>query len=624
MHASRKYQTLLLTIATWIMVQPVRSIAAVETYGFPFSVLNIRDSIPQSGKSIFMQTCYGCHKDTAAHLAPGITILSLMTPRAVLAALDNGKMRLQAAGLTEEQRKDVAEWVTQGKLKTAAVPIDMQGRFPIRPDELSAYNHSGWGGNAAGTGYRNAAQSKITLSNVGTLKLKWVFAFPDATIVRSKPAVIGNWLIVGSQFGDLYAINRHTGKAGWHFSANAAIRGAIVIHKKGKQVIAFFADFGTTAYAIDLTTGKLLWSKRAGFESLSSTTGSVAVSDGKVFVPISSLEVATAVDGKYSCCTSSGGVVALDQNTGNIIWTHRIITEQAKETGKNKNGKSLFGPSGGPVWCSPTIDEKRGLVYIGTGENYSYPTTESSDAIQALDIKTGRLIWNFQATNGDAFNSACPFFTNCPEKAGPDLDFGMAPILVAGKDGKDILVAGQKSGVVYAVSPDKGKLIWQTRIGKGGMLGGIHWGMATDGKYVYAPNADNRYAIDKRDSSRKATPGLYALELSTGELKWETPAPACAEIKDCLPYNSAAPLSMPGLVFAGSLDGHIRAYSTKNGEIVWDVNTAKDYGIINGIKARGGSIDGPAPVVAGSMIYVNSGYGMFGEMNGNVLLAYGL
>ena len=187
-------------------------------------------------------------------------------------------------------------------------------------------------------------------------------------------------------------------------------------------------------------------------------------------------------------------------HTGKQIWQHRVIVETAKETGKKKNGKPFYGPSGAPVWCSPTIDAKRGLLYIGTGENYTYPTTNTSDAIQALDIKTGKLIWNFQATNGDAYNTACPYFINCPEKSGPDFDFGMAPILVKRKDGKDILVAGQKSGVVYALSPADGKLIWQTRIGKGGKLGGIHWGMAADGENAYATNADNLIAIDKSDS----------------------------------------------------------------------------------------------------------------------------
>ena len=200
----------------------------------------------------------------------------------------------------------------------------------------------------------------------------------------------------------------------------------------------------------------------------------------------------------------------------------------------------------------------------------------------------------------------------------------MAPILIKRQDGKDILIAGQKSGVVYALTPEGGKLIWQTRIGKGGMLGGIHWGMATDGKYVYATNSDNNVGVDKRDSSVKASPGIYALDLYTGKIIWGTPAPVCSDNKNCLSFNSAAPAVIPGIVFAGSLDGHIRGYSTKDGKILWDYNTARDYETMNGIKAKGGSIDGPAPVMADGMLFVNSGYGMFGQMGGNVLLAFGV
>jgi len=260
-------------------------------------------------------------------------------------------------------------------------------------------------------------------------------------------------------------------------------------------------------------------------------------------------------------------------------------------------------------------------VYIGTGENYTNPTTSTSDALQALDIKTGKLIWNFQATKGDAYNVACPFFVNCPGN-GPDFDFGMAPILVKRKDGKEILVAGQKSGVVYALSPTDGKVIWQIRIGKGGKLGGIHWGMAADDQYAYATNADNIIAIDKTDSSIKSSPGLFALDLFTGKVVWQTPSPPCSEKNDCRPFNSAAPAVIPGIVFAGTLDGHMRGYSTEDGKIIWDYNTAKDYEMVNGIKAKGGAIDGPAPVIANGMLFVNSGYGMFGQTPGNVLLAF--
>ncbi len=573
-----------------------------------------------SGRKIFIASCAACHRDTAGTLAPGPSILSGMTARAVLAALENGKMRQQGSTLSQNERKAVAEWLTGSKLISTSISKDVYTPFTIQHNQM-VYDYSGWGGNIAGTGNRSTEMAGINSSNVNSLKLKWVFAFPDATVVRSKPAIAGDWLIVGSQFGDLYAINRKTGKPGWHFSANAAIRGAIVVKKQGNSTVAYFADFSTNVYAINLNTGKQIWNKRAGFESQSAVTGSVVVHGGKVFVPITSVEVGSASNGAYNCCTSSGGLVALDAKTGNEIWQHRVITEPAKEAGKKKNGKPFYGPSGAPVWCSPTVDAKRGLVYIGTGENYTRPTTNNSDAIQALDMNTGKLVWNFQATSDDAYNVACPVFINCPDKSGPDLDFGMAPILTKRSDGKDILVAGQKSGVVYALLPESGKLIWQTRIGKGGMLGGIHWGMATDGKYVYATNSDNIVGIDKRDSSRKPSPGIYSLDLLTGKIIWETPAPAC-ENKNCLSFNSAAPAVIPGIVFAGSLDGHISAYSTKDGKILWDFNTAASFGTVNGILAKGGSIDGPAPVMADGILYVNSGYGMFGQMGGNVLLAF--
>lgn len=580
-----------------------------------------QDTLRALGKKVFYKTCSTCHRDSLGNLAPGYTILSTMTPRSILAALDNGKMRQQAASLSEQERKAVAVWLTNSDFKTSVIPANDYASFSLNSNIPSRYDYSGWGGNLAGTGFRTTEQSHITVKNVDKLKLKWIFAFPDATIVRSKPAVVGDWLIVGSQFGDLYAINRKTGKPGWHFAVNAAIRGAIFIKYNKNSTIAFFADYSTTAYAVDAKTGKALWSHRAALDPQSATTGSVVVHDGKVFVPISSIEVASAVNGDYNCCFSSGGVVALDEKTGAEIWRYRVISEQPRETGKKKNGKSFYGPSGAPVWCSPTIDIKRGLLYIGTGENYTYPTTNTSDAIQALELKTGRLVWNFQATRDDAFNSACPVFVNCPPKPGPDLDFGMAPLLVKRKDGKDILVAGQKSGVVYALSPEGGKMIWQRRIGKGGMLGGVHWGMASDGNYIYAANADNALTLDRRDTSQKASPGIFALDLYSGKIVWTTPAPACIN-QNCFPFNSAAPAVVPGIVFAGSLDGHIRGYSAKDGKILWDFDTARDFGMVNGIQAKGGALDGPSPVFADGMLYVNSGYGMFGQMPGNVILAF--
>lgn len=582
-------------------------------------------AVAAEGQKLYMATCNTCHKSDATVGAPSYLMLAQMPPRAILAALETGKMRVQAKDLTTEQRKAIAQWMTGKVLIETPIPKEAYSPFTLPAGKNNVIHHSGWGSNLEGTGYRSTQQVGISAATVGNLKLKWAFAFPEATQVRSKPALVGDWLIMGSQFGEVYCLNKQTGKIGWRFLAKAAIRGAVSVEQNGSELQAFFADNSTNTYAVDVRTGKLLWENKAGKHPQSATTGSVAVYDNVVYVPLTSIEVASVLDPTYPCCSSSGEVVALDARSGKELWRHRVITEEAKEVGKKKNGSSFYGPSGAIVWCSPTVDTKRGLLYFGTGENYTAPATTNSDAIQALNLKTGKLVWTFQATKDDTWNLACPGNPNCPEKVGPDYDFGMAPILVKQTSGQDLLVVGQKAGIVWGLSPDDGKVIWQTRIGHGGALGGIHWGMATDGKLVYAANADNKYGINpKVDSLIKPAPGLFALDVATGNVVWKTPAPSCGDKKGCIEANSAAPTVIPGVVFAGALDGHIRAYSTTDGKILWDYDTVQEYQTVNGIAGKGGSLDGPSPVVADGMLFVNSGYGMFGEMPGNVLLAFAL
>ncbi|UFH53968.1 PQQ-binding-like beta-propeller repeat protein [Spirosoma sp. KNUC1025] len=575
------------------------------------------------GQKVYMATCNNCHKADAGVGAPGYLVLAQMPPRAIFAALETGKMRVQAKELTTEQRKAVAQWLTGKVMKDSPIPKEAYEPFTLTASKSPVIQHSGWGGNLEGTGYRSAQQAGISAETVGKLKLKWAFAFPEANQVRSKPAIVGNWLIVGSQFGEVYCLNKQSGKIGWRFLAKSAIRGAISVVQNRDGLRAFFCDNNTNVYALDVTTGKLLWESKTGQHPQSGNTGSVAVYDDKVYVPLTSIEVASVLDPTYPCCSSSGEIVALDARSGKAIWRHRVIADEAKVAGKRKDGSAFYGPSGAIVWSSPTVDAKRGLLYYGTGENYTSPATTTSDAIQALDLKTGKLVWSFQATRDDTWNLACPGNPNCPEKVGPDYDFGMAPILVKQPGGRDLLVVGQKAGIVYGLSPDNGNVVWQTRIGHGGALGGIHWGMASDGKLVYAANADNKYGINpKVDSLIKPSPGLFALDVTTGHVVWKTPAPSCDGKKDCLEANSAAPTVIPGVVFAGALDGHLRAYSTADGKILWDYDTVKPYQTVNGIDGKGGAIDGPSPVISDGMLFVNSGYGMFGEMPGNVLLAF--
>ncbi|MFD2933375.1 outer membrane protein assembly factor BamB family protein [Spirosoma flavum] len=580
-------------------------------------------AVMKVGQQVYMTTCNSCHKAEASLKAPGHFILSQMPPRAILAALESGKMRVQAQDLTPEQRKSVAQWLTNKALTETPIPKEAYTEFSLPTQKKVAVLHSGWGGDLEGTGYRTAKQAGISAATVGSLKLKWAFAFPDVNQVRSKPAIVGDWLIIGTQFGDVYCLNKQTGKIGWHFAAKSAIRGAISVVQNANGLQAFFADNSTNVYALDVKTGKLLWEKRIGQHAQSANTGSVVVFDDIVYVPLTSLEVVSVLLPSYPCCSSSGEVVALKARSGEEVWRHRVIAEEAKITGKKKDGEPSYGPAGAIVWCSPTVDTKRGLLYIGTGENYTNPPTNTSDAIQALNLKTGKLAWTFQATQNDAWNMGCPGGPNCPEKPGSDFDFGMAPILVKQPSGKDILVVGQKSAMVYGLAPDDGKLLWKTSIGLGSALGGIHWGMATDGQYVYAANADNKYALfGKTDSLHRPAPGLYALEVATGKIIWKAASPSCGERKQCIEANSAAPTVIPGVVFAGALDGHIRAYSTVDGKILWDYDTLREFETVNGIKGQGGSLDGPSPVVADGMVFVNSGYGLFGELPGNVLLAF--
>jgi polyvinyl alcohol dehydrogenase (cytochrome) len=354
---------------------------------------------------------------------------------------------------------------------------------------------------------------------------------------------------------------------------------------------------------------------------------------GVVYQPFASFEEALGGDPKFQCCTFRGSVAALDAGTGKKIWQTFTIPEIAKA------GAHLLGPSGAGVWSSPTIDEQLGVLYVATGDNYSDPATNTSDAVLAMDLKTGELLWSKQLTQNDAYNNGCwaPQRTNCPQAAGPDHDFGQPPILVRLAEGRRALVIAQKSGMVHAIDPDqKGKVLWQTRAGEGGSLGGSQWGSASDGQKVYVAISDIGIGgVADRKSPQgfrltldpKKGGGLHALDLKTGKIVWSAkPAPCDAARTDCSPAQSAAVTAIPGVVFSGSVDGHLRGYSASTGEVLWDVDTAHEFETVNGKtgrgNSRGGSMDAGGPAVVNGMVFVNSGYGQWGGMPGNVLLAF--
>jgi polyvinyl alcohol dehydrogenase (cytochrome) len=302
-----------------------------------------------------------------------------------------------------------------------------------------------------------------------------------------------------------------------------------------------------------------------------------------------------------------------------VIWKTYTIAEEPQRRGTSTAGVALWGPSGAAIWSPPTVDTRRGLLYVATGNQYSGPAHPASNAIIALDLKTGAVRWSKQVTPNDIYLTGCRAGNpNCPEANGPDVDFGSPPMLTRTAAGRDLIVIGQKSGIAFALDPDKnGEIVWEYRAGRGGVLGGIEWGSATDGERAY-------FAVS--DITHPQPGGLHAVTLATGQRAWFAAPrpPVCGSGRGCNAAQSAAVTVIPGAVFSGANDGALRVYSTVDGAILWEFDTNREFPTVNGVAARGASMIGPGPVVAGGMVFVSSGYGAFGGRPGNVLLAFGV
>jgi polyvinyl alcohol dehydrogenase (cytochrome) len=595
------------------------------------------------GEALYRERCVGCHEGGAAR-APDLATFRQMTPDRVLAALRSGSMSTQAQGLSIGQLDSLSRFVagatavrdtglSNSKCTDASVSL---------ADALAKPHWNGWGVDLSQHRFQPVAMAQLSAEDVPRLKLKWAFGFPGATRAQAQPTLMGGALFVGSQSGEVYALDARTGCTHWVFDAGAGIRSAITIAASGKGWSAYFGDQRGNAYAIDAVTGELRWKTRVEGHRAARITGAPALAGGVLYMPLSSFEEVSGANPRYECCSFRGSLVALDAATGKMLWQSYTISQAPAPVRKNALGVQLWGPSGAPIWSSPTVDLDRRMIYVTTGDSYSDPPADTSDAFIAFRMEAGELAWSRQMTEGNAYTVACAGAdrTNCPEAKGPDLDFGSSPILVKLPDGRRLLIAGQKSGMVHAIDPDRqGAVVWQRRLGRGGPLGGVQWGSAVDQDNVYVAVSDLvvRPAEEGTVGAQKAPyggrsfllephqgGGLYALKLSTGEVIWHTPHPGCRDVPGCSPGQSAAVTAIPGVVFSGGLDGHLRAYAASNGQIIWDVDTAKTYSTVNGVAAHGGSLDGPGAVVVGGMLYVNSGYAFFGTAPGNALLAFSI
>jgi polyvinyl alcohol dehydrogenase (cytochrome) len=482
------------------------------------------------------------------------------------------------------------------------------------PATSAAWN--GWGPDESNARFQTAKAAGISAAQLPRLKLKWAFGFPGVQSVLGEPSIAAGRVFIGVDTGNVYSLDASAACVYWVFKADAGVRTAVRIEPVGEgRYSAYFGDLKANVYAVDAETGTLIWKTHVDDHASARITGAPKVFEGRVYVPVASGEEGAGVNPNYACCTFRGSVVALDARSGKQIWKTYMIADEPKRTGQNSNGIARWAPAGGGVWNSPTIDPKRRALYVGTGDAYTEPAAKTTDAIVALDLESGKILWSVQDTENDAWLVGCTNEKkpeNCPKELGPDHDFGASPILRTLANGRTILVAGQKSGNVWAHDPDRnGAVVWKTAL--------VNNTTEFGGKIVWGGAADDQNAYFGLGPG-----GIGAVQLKDGERKWFTSLEPAAEMKQH-PGQEGPLTAIPEVVFSGAWDGVLRALSARDGKVIWEYNTVRQFETVNGVAGKGGSMGAAGPVIAGGMLFVPSGYvGVRNGVKGNVLLAFGV
>jgi len=582
-----------------------------------------------NGAPIYAQRCATCHDHAQGRIPPRY-MLSHKTADQVVRALTTGPMRQQAAGLSADDIKALAIFITYKRAGAWPEPDPAaNGCKPhaepamLRPSSAGT-DWNGWGRDMENSRFQ--PEPGFTAADVPRLKLKWAFAYPGGETV-GEPVMVAGRLYVSSAIGRIFALDARTGCTYWSFDAGAPVKNAVSVGLAGARRAIFFGDMSGSVHAVDAMTGREIWQAKADAHPLAQVRGSPKLYNGRLYVPVSSGEESAGEDPAYPCCTFRGSVVALDAATGRIIWKAYTIPDEPKPTKKNPAGTQMYAPSGAAVWGSPTIDVKRNRVYVGTGNAYSGIESPGADSVMAFDLDTGKRLWSVAGTAKDVYVVCQKIGTgNCPAEIGPDFDFGSSTLLGTLPDGRQLLFAGQKSGVVWAFDPDHdGKVVWHKKLALGGAYGGIEHGITADSGHLYVPISDvgTSVAVPTGQDAPHKEGGLVSLALATGDQAWRTAAPevGCSwGAESCASAQPASPAAIPGVVFSASLDGHIRAYATADGKIVWDFDTGRNFAAVNGVEAHGGAITGYGETIADGILYVNSGGGFYGPA-GNALLA---
>jgi polyvinyl alcohol dehydrogenase (cytochrome) len=567
------------------------------------------------GFQIFQQQCVRCHGNPDVK-APSPAALRQLSPEKITEALTTGLMQIQGRSLSATQKRRVAEALSARPLGTLEsgdarqMPNHCLANPALTASTGPAWN--GWGADLTNTRFQPAKAAGLTAEQVPRLRLKWAFGFPGGVSAYGQPTVGWGRVFVGSDNGYVYSLDAKSGCVFWSFQTKAAVRNAVsfgpVTGRGSTRYAAYFGDMRANMYAVDAASGALLWTNRVEEHFAARITAAAALYQGRLYVPVSSFEEFSASAPDYQCCTSRGSVVALDANNGKQIWKTYTIPEEPKPVRKNSKGTQLYAPSGASVWNTPTIDLQRRALYFGTGDSETEPAVPTSDSVMALDMDTGKMKWHYQAQASDTWLGGCdrPNKTeNCPEVLGPDWDIGNSPILKTLSSKKRVLIAGTKNGDVFALDPDKnGALLWKISVAQPNTPdSGIVWGGASDERNAY-------YGL--------TSGGMVAVQLATGERVWFAPLKEPGSKTG----NGAATSAIPGVVFGGGTDGKLHALSAADGKPLWEFDTAKEFTTVNKVRANGGSIVAPGPIVAGGMLFVGSGYSVIDQQPGNVLLAF--
>ena len=581
----------------------------------------LRMGLGVQGEILFDANCAACHvrqgETSPAARAPVQETLRQFPPERILDALTSGKMQVQGSKLSEQDRRDIAEWLSARRLGAAAAgdAKSMRGRCKTNGVAAGVAAGPSWNGWSPGLGnarFQSAGAAGLGAADLPRLKLKWAFGLPNGVEAYSQPTVVAGRVYFGSDSGQIYALDANSGCVHWSFLAGAGVRSAPVIAAVGGRQAVFVGDMKANLYALDASTGALIWSVRADDQTLTRITDAPAVAGGRVYVGTSSSEEISGLQENYECCRNRGTVGAFDATTGKRIWKFYTI-EPARLLGTRPNGRRSWGPAGVSVWASPTIDLKRGLLYVATGDSFTEPAAALSDSIVALSLTTGEVVWSHQETKGDAYMTGCESAgPNCPKgKNGPDYDFASSAMLQTLANGRQVLVAGHKGGGVVALDPDRmGAVLWRKELAK--------TPASARGDIVYGGAADRATAYFALQESA----ALASLDLASGKLNWLTKIAPPADRADRV--GSAAAVSViPGVVFSGGWDGVLRAFATGDGRQLWSYDTDRPYDTVNGVGAKGGSMGAPGVTVAGGMLFLGSGYvGISNGMPGNVILAF--